>query len=366
MIFLKRKKILIISMKAGFGHIRAGEALIDYAKENLLNFDIEHVDLLDISPSFKFFLHFYDIASKKIPFIWGTLYKISNRQSVSSAIKKISIFNKIFSRRIKSYVRKKNPDGIIFTNIVPAPIFAPACRKILPNSKFGAVITDYHGHFHYNLSCMNYYFVANQEVKDDLIKTGIKEEKIAITGIPINPRFYIKQDIKELKSKYGLDNIYPVVLFIASFRLSKTDLISAVRQLLTIVPKINLIFIANGNQKFYNTIKHYFPDEERLLPVNWTDVIDEYMKMSDVVVSKAGGLTVSECLCLRKPLIIINPIPGQEEYNAEFLEKNNFGIRVNKINEIIQVLPKMLSSPKNNPKYSVYQKNPCAKIFKYF
>jgi processive 1,2-diacylglycerol beta-glucosyltransferase len=89
----------------------------------------------------------------------------------------------------------------------------------------------------------------------------------------------------------------------------------------------------------------------------------EYMKLSDVVITKAGGLTTSECLTLKKPIIMINPIPGQEEYNAKFIEKNNFGKQVKNIDEIIAVLPEMLVMSKNKQIDLLEPENPSKKIF---
>ncbi len=237
----KSKKILIISMTGGFGHIRAGEALLEYAKENLKNINVEHVDIITIDPSLKkYATKFYDVTSKKFPFVWRMFYEFP---PVFLTSKKMIGFLGLFNDKLKQYVAQKNPDIIIFTNIIMLPMLAPTISKHFTNIKMGVVVTDYHGHPYYNFPGINYYFVPSEEVSKDLEALNIGKENIIVTGIPISPKFYIKENIEELKLKYGITNGDPVVLFIASFRISQNDLLSALNQLLDVKPKINIIFL---------------------------------------------------------------------------------------------------------------------------
>ena len=358
-----RRKVLIISMKAGYGHIKAGQALLDYAKTHLPNIEASHVDIADIDPSFKKHTKIYDIISKKIPLIWGIGYKIFNVKLLSQAFKKVDIFSYFLGSYIKNYITKTKPDVILFTNVMPLPLFGFAFHKAFPNIKLGVVVTDYHGHFYYHFPFVDYYFVGSEAVAHDLIKAGTKKEKITVTGIPISPSFFVKQDKAELKIKYGISNDLPIVLLTTSFKIPEKDLLMLVSQLLGVKPEVNVIILTNNNQKFYHIIKNNFVDEKRLHLVLWTDAMHEYMKLSDVVITKAGGLTVSECLILKEPMIIINPILGQEEYNAEFVQKNNFGKWVKNVDEIAKVLPEMILLSKNKQMDLLEQENPCKKIF---
>ncbi|OGZ63147.1 MAG: hypothetical protein A2639_03035 [Candidatus Staskawiczbacteria bacterium RIFCSPHIGHO2_01_FULL_34_27] len=356
-----KKNILIISMSSGFGHIRAGEALLNYSKENLLNVNIDHFNVSNAG----LFMRKYDIAYsnivKKAPFLWRIMYKYFPVFIINNNFFLEGFFNKA----IKNYIIEKKPDSLIFTNVFAIPMVGYFFKKKFPNAKIGVVVTDYHGHQFYKQSLVDYYFVANLNVKEDLKKIGVKEEKIIITGIPVDVKFYIKQNVKDLKTKYGINNDLSVVLFFATFKISDKDLIETIEGLINFEPKINLIFVSSGNEKLYKLISDQFKNKERLFTVNWTDKIDEYMKVSDVIIGKAGGLTVSECLVLKKPMIIINPIPGQEEHNADFIEKNNFGKKVKNADEIFNILPEMISGKTYNFD-SIETENPSKKILKYF
>ncbi|MSU54389.1 MAG: glycosyltransferase [Candidatus Staskawiczbacteria bacterium] len=359
---MNKKKVLIISMTGGFGHIRAGTALLDYAKQHLPNIEAEHIDAIEIDPPLKkYAVTVYGFISKKFPFLWKVIYGFT---LFSLVMRKVVALRGMYNHNIKNYIIEKKPEAVICTNVVILPIIAPILHKVLPATKIGVVITDYCGHPYYNIAFVDYYFVPTLQVQKELEEAGVVKEKIVVTGIPIDPRFYIKENIQDLKLKYGIKNNLPIVLFIASFKISKNDLRLVIGQLLKLTPNINLIFIASGNEEFYTLAKNNFEGQERFLLVKWTNTIDEYMKLSSVVISKAGGLTVSECINLQKPLIMVNPIPGQEEYNAQFVVKNNLGVKVNNISEIIAVVSKIILSSRNKQINLLEQQNSCEKIFK--
>lgn len=352
-------KVLIISMLSGFGHIRAGEALLDYAKENLKSVKVNHIDICDIDSRFKKYARIYDFLIKRFPLLWDLAYKYLP----VSLVKKLVSFNYLTENKVIDYAKKENPDVIIFTNVVVVPMFMATFKKLFPKAILAVIVTDYHAHPYYVFKEIDRYFVGHQEVKEELISFGVKQQRIIVSGIPINPRFYIKQSVASLKKKYKIGNDLPIVLMIASFKLPVSTIIILIKKLLAFSPKINLIVIANGNKKINQMITRIFNRKERLHSILWTNTIEEYIKISDTVITKAGGLTVSECLAINKPMIILKPIPGQEEHNANFVEKNGFGKRVNNIDQVIDVLPRFISEG-NRQKEHIVRQTPSEIIFK--
>lgn len=323
---MNRKRILIISMTAGSGHVRAAKSILDYALSNISDAKIEHIDFSKlISPAERLInQHLYEFLSKKMPALWGWYYKITNSSRFAFYIsERLMRIQSLFQKYIVKAALEQDPDIIIFTNPIPAHLIAKKIFKISKNKiKIAMVVTDYHTHRIYNIPNVNYYFVACGEAKYDLIKIGIPEEKIVVSGIPINPRFYIKQDVTEIKSKYKLNKNLQTILFITS-SLPKRKVMSVINILEKFKNDFNIIIITAGDKKLYNKIKKDFSEDVFLL-VDWTDVIDEYMKVSDIIIGKPGGLVSSECMALNKKLFIVGFIPGVEQYNARYMEKNNF------------------------------------------
>lgn len=350
-------------MKAGWGHIKAAQALEEYAKTNLPDFKIDHVDFCEIEPMLgNFFEIFYDITNDRLPAVWGAVYEIFDKEPVSAAFRKVNGFQRLFKRRIGRYLKRQNPDGIIFTNVIPAPMVAPPCRKIFPNIPLAVVVTDYHGHSYYNVPLIDRYFVAIPEVKNDLVRIGVDSDKISVTGIPVDQKFYDNYNQTNLKRKLGFKNNFKTVLFYS--RLSKGFIIPSLEGLLTMDEPINLAVVCGGNNDLYKKIAEKIPPQKNFKLVNWANRLDEYMKAADVVVSKPGGLMISECLALRKKIIMTDPIPGQEERNAEFMAKYGYGKMAIEPDKIVAAVGEILLLPKTD---SIARcTNASAKILEYF
>jgi len=352
-------------MKTGWGHIKAAQALEEYAKNNLPELYVKHVDLCVIEPLLgKFFQKFYDISSDRFPRVWGKVYETFDKELVATAFQKLSKYQNVINSRVADYLENEKADAIIFTNVVAAPIIAPVCRKIIPKGLLSAVVTDYHGHSYCNVKDLDRYFVAIPEVKDDLVRVGIEPDKISVTGIPVSPKFYAKHNPDLLRRRLGFKVPRPTVLFIS--RMNKDFVVPTIISLLAREPKINLAVVCGGNDKLYKKIKKEIPCRpENFKLINWTNRVDEYMKISDAVISKPGGLVISECLALGKRIIMTDPIPGQEEYNAELITKFGYGKLAKEPEDIIKAVDWMLVHPKTGG-LSMNRPNPCAEILKNF
>jgi processive 1,2-diacylglycerol beta-glucosyltransferase len=362
-LFFMAKKILVISMKAGWGHIKAAEALEEYAANNLPDFKINHVDLCEIEPLLgKFFEIFYDISNDRLPMVWGAVYDTFDKEPVSLAFRKINGFQRLFKRRIGRYLKRQAPDGVIFTNVCPAPMIAPSCRQLFPDMPLAVVVTDYHGHSYYNVPLIDKYFVAIPEVKNDLARVGVDSGKIDVTGIPVSQKFYGRYDRERLKRKLGLNNGLKTILFVS--RLSKDFVVPAAQGILEMDEKVNLVMVCAGNNDLYRKVRENVPAQENFKLVNWTNRLDEYMKVSDAVISKPGGLIISECLALGKRIIMTDPIPGQEERNAEFMAKCGYGELALGADDIVEAVGQALVMPKVES--AADRPNACAKILEFF
>lgn len=348
-------------MSAGSGHIMAAKSILDYALSNFSNIAIEHYDFSKLASPIDRFInqHIYEFISKKIPKLWGFYYEVTSRNKFILFIsEKLVKIQSLFQKNIVKFLLEKKPDIIIFTNPIPAELMAGEIIKSSRKKiKIAIVVTDYSAHSIYNVLGVDYYFVGCGEVKYDLIKMGISEDKIFVSGIPVKPRFYIEQDITKIKQKYKLNKKLPTFLFITS---------GLVKSIVNLVLKIfekfkddaNIIIITGGNKKLCDYIREKYK-KNNFLVVNWTDVIDEYMKMSDVIVGKPGGLVSSECMSIGKKLFIVGFIPGVERYNAKYMEINNFAEIIKNKEDLLNKLSKIISSKEfKNHKNFIYNENP--------
>ena len=195
----------------------------------------------------------------------------------------------------------------------------------------------------------DYFFVAHDKMKEYLISKNIPEAKVFATGIPISSRFLKEYNKKEILNEFELHENKKTILFFGGgeFGLGKTKTIQIFEDLAKNFDNIQVIAIAGKNPKMkiaFEEIVLNYNKQNSIKVLEYTNKVPELMSISDLVVSKPGGLTTSESLASGLPMVIINPIPGQEEENAEFLQSKNIGIWIRKHDSSYEILNSLLSN----------------------
>lgn len=354
----KTKKVLIISCTGGSGHIRAAEAIKKTCEEFYETIECKHINLVDFSGWLLklSMVHSYNFLVKHRPKIFRKIYYYTDANAGDKSLKKTMPLLKISGKKILKEVEDFNPDRIICTHFLP-PILLEKAQISCP---VDVVVTDFYAHQSWSIPSVRALFVGAEDTKEHLSKNKIP---IIVSGIPIDPIFYKNKNISELKQKFRLLHNSKTIL-VLSGGVSLIDMSQEVGEILKNFSdqRLNIIVISGkNNQKAYEKLcaLHFYNHNYKIL--EFTTEIDEYMRIADVVITKPGGLTLSECLFLQKPLILINPIPGQEEKNAEYIIKHKFGYLAQNINELLKQLEKILNK-KNAPSLVQSEKKSAAKI----
>lgn len=342
----QNKKILLISVSAGAGHVRAAEALQKTAEQKFSSLEVGHIDMMDYvkTPLKKAVVQSYDIMAKQLPELWGFFYKKTNKPQVAKYARELNrIANKINASRFFEYVEKFNADEIICTHFLPAISLTPAPIKYDIKASVSMLMTDYDNHGLQISPDISRYFVSSEKMRWKLLYSGIEKEKVIISGIPIDPVFNEQKNIEGLKQKYNCPIGQKTILVLSGGQgLISIDKIISV--LFKIKEKANIIAIAGNNTKLTQKLEDIkAPEHINFDIIGWTDKIDEYMRIADVVITKPGGLSTTECIALQKPIIAISPIPGQEEHNAEYLLENQLGVIARAPEELLYYLEKDLN-----------------------
>lgn len=187
-------------------------------------------------------------------------------------------------------------------------------------------------------------------MKNYLISKDIPENRVFVTGIPISSRFLKNYNKQEILNEFNLENNKKNILFFAGgeFGLGKNKTLQIFEDLIKNFENIQVIAIAGKNEKMklhFESIVKKYNKEKNVIVLEYTNKVPELMAISDLVISKPGGLTTSESLASNLPMIIINPIPGQEEENAEFLESKGTGIWIRKNDSPYEVLKNIIDNP---------------------
>ncbi len=306
------------------GHVRAAEALYLYCQKFHPEIAAAHIDLSDFST---FLLSAsattgYAYMVRHLPKLFKALYRLADSPIRAKGIAKLGPLVRFNARRLFKYIDDLQPDRIICTHFLVAPLLKRYSGKI----PIDMVVTDFYANKIWLSPYVRKYFVADEHTKKSL---GKNIKNVVVSGLPLHPEFLIKKDAQKIKQKLGLNNGRPTILLLSGGQ-GLADTSKAAKEILCSLPETNLIAISGkNNEKLYKKLKTLKNKKQgKYKVIKFTDNIDEWMRAGDLVVTKPGGMTVAECLYLQKPMLLISPIPGQEERNAEFLEEKNYGCRV--------------------------------------
>ena len=345
------KKILIFYGSYGGGHLSAAKSVNEYITNHYPECETRLMDCVEyVSKRFnKISTRFYSEVSKTAPKIWGKLYSSSGKGSLSKAT---TGANRLMSLKLNRLLREYNPDLVISTHPFATSMCASLKKHQKINCKIATILTDYapHNQWLVKHKYTNYFFVAHAGMIDSLVKSGIEKEKIYATGIPLSNRFLQHYNKEETLKLFDLQPNKKTILFFAGgeFGLGKSKTYAILESLVKNFQNIQIIAISGKNDK----AKAHFDDlvksnnkEQEIKVLKFTDKVPELMSISDLVITKPGGLTTTESLASGLPIIVINPIPGQEEENAEFLEQNNVAIWLKPHDDVKSILEDLFLNP---------------------
>src|SRR5689334_429838 len=316
------KRLLILSVSAGAGHVRAAQALEAAAKAANPPLDATHVDLLSLVPKEfkKLYGEQYIRLVEKSPQLWSWLYSKTDRPSRDSLIGKLKrAAEKLNTRKLWAEIDRLAPDAILCTHFLPAELLSRARAKGRKTPPVWVQVTDFDVHTLWVHPHVDRYCVASDEVAFRLAERGVPREKIAVTGIPVMPQFSAPLERALCAAELGVDpKKFTVLMMAGGAGVGSLD--EMARRVLQVPGDLQIVALAGRNAdllKRLQALAKVHPG--KLFPLGFTTTVERVMTAADLVVSKPGGLSVSECLAKLRPMLLVSPIPGQEERNADYL-----------------------------------------------
>jgi processive 1,2-diacylglycerol beta-glucosyltransferase len=280
------------------------------------------------------------------PELWGMFF------SKSDNLKFVRRLNRL-QRAIPSGSRNKfakllntfKPDAVLCTHFLPYELLGLLReKKNSPQPLVASVVTDFEAHALWMDDCVDVYFVAAEETKARLVARGAKKENIVVTGIPIGGKFSAKIDTKAVRQNYGLRDDQPVLLVLGGgFGMGPVAEILA--ELDKVPGHFQTIVVAGRNEE----LRRELAVQNRKHPTHvlgFASNMHELMAVSDLILTKPGGLTSSEALAMGRPLFILNPIPGQEAANSDFLLERGAAVKVNRVEDLPFRIEQLLGAKK--------------------
>lgn len=343
------KKILIAYATAGIGHKKAALAVKAALDEMALkDVEVKLIDALDYtSPSFKrFYLQLYLFLVSKTPTLWGLSYYLTDNPIMNLLVARLRRINNRFnSRPLMNLLVSWKPDVIISTHFFASEVIGDMKKQGHLESQLITVVTDYRSHAWWIADNTDLYVVASDDTKSDLIKWKVDESKIKVLGIPIEPTFSKPMDGKAILDKNGLgDDRLTILVIGGGFGVGPIEEI--VKIIESVSRPLQIITICGHNEelvKRLEALKSGF--NHKMIVLGFVNNVYEYMEIADLLISKSGGITVSESLAKELPMVVIAPIIGQETRNSSFLVSHGAAIKVDRIDGLKEALEKLTAHP---------------------
>lgn len=332
-------RVLILSANTGAGHNSAARSLEEHFKR--INLECETWDCVSFISQRasnlvsrghnQFYLHF--------PRLFGMVYRFqethSNRWIYDLCMKGVEALH--------AKIQENPFDAVLCVHTFSAMMYTGVRRRFNDKTPAAFVATDYTASPGVASSDLDMYFVPHRMLFSEFIRSGVSADKMIATGIPIRDVFYQKVDTKLARERLGLPTDKSMLL-LSCGSMGAGHMEKAALRLLKELPKDAFLTVICGNNvKTYNELLPHASDS--LVVVGFTEEIDLYMSATDVYITKPGGLTTSEAIAKRTPMIFINAVPGCESRNFDFLTHSGVAVGAHNWREVATLAKDLLASP---------------------
>ncbi len=338
-----KQSLLILSGRYGEGHHQAALAIKKMILQIYPHYDVYIKDPQALThPKIDHMSkQIYLFGVKRFPNVYHFLYqKTKEPNSMSQFFKKMSGLG---LKRLGQWITNLAPAAIICTCPVSCGMAALLKKYHFINVPVIAAITDYSVHNYWLHSEIDHYLVGSQEVKEEMLNYGVEKHHISVTGVPIDLKFSQVFDKDKLRKRHGLSSHLRTVLISGGGQGIIGSGASILDTLENIPGQLQIICICGHNYNLYEQMIKEKKRSKHIVHVKgYVQDIEELMAVSDVMITKAGGLTISEALTMCLPLIIFRSIGGQERDNSQFLLKSKTALVARDEQELVERLARLV------------------------
>ncbi len=333
------RKILIFSASIGNGHNQAARAIQEHLAA--VGYSSMIIDTLEyISPTFhKILLEGYTNLLKLSPKMWGRIYHNTERTRFFD----MNVFmNKLLANKLKKLIENVQPDAFIATHPFASCMLSVLKGRNEWEAPIYTVITDYTIHPSWINHHINYYFIAHDQLYYLVDIYHQDYRKFKPTGIPIMQKYREPLDKNTLLEKFQIRSEHKVII-LSGGGLGLGPMEKVLLGLEQIDTPLKIFVLTGENRKLFNKVSSRIYSHE-VVPLRFVDNFHEYLEVADLIVTKSGGLTTAEVLSKQVPMIIYNPLPGQEERNSHFLLNNGCAVHANVTEQLIYFIGELLQN----------------------
>lgn len=320
-------KILIMSVRAGYGHHSTGKAIIEYLQN--AGHECEMLDIFDyINPHLGNSIQDgYLLSTKYLSSYYGRIYgKLTEKDEPYTKHSIAALLSNVVSKKLRQYVYEFGPDAIIGTHSYAGVVMTILKKNKVISCPTIGIVTDFTVHPFWESTNLDRYVIPDELLSWQMQKKGIDKSKLLPTGIPIRSQFSSRLDKKEARKQLGIADKKTILLMMGS--MGYGDVADSVKNLDSFDADFQVLCVCGSNEKLKAVLENSKYKKEIHI-YGFVNNVDVMMDASDLIISKPGGLTTSEAFAKGLPMITMNPLPGQEDRNTDFLVNCGAVVAVN-------------------------------------
>jgi processive 1,2-diacylglycerol beta-glucosyltransferase len=336
-----KQRVLILSTSAGSGH-KAAAAALEKMFGRFPHVEVRNQDALDLTTETlrAQYADMYYRLVREAPVLLGWWYDQQNEPFKGDQLR--VLWDRLNAEPLIRFIRDFDPDITVCTHYMPSGIIAQMMARGELHTQLAIVTTDYDFQGMWLSRMFNRYFVPLEETKAHVLGLGIPEEHITVSGIPVDPAFGEPHDRDAVLAQYALRPDAPVIL-VSAGAAGNTSAKVVVEQLLRLKNDFQAVIVCGRNDRLRREIVALAaPRADNFRVLGFTDQMPDLMRVSSLFIGKPGGLTASECMAASLPMLIIEPIPGQEERNSTHLLEEGAAVRCNDLSTVAFKVDRLL------------------------
>lgn len=337
-------RVLVLSASVGSGHKVAAAAVEQRFRER--GVEVLNQDALKLTSRLyqATAADAYFALVKGNPWYVGWLYDY-NDEPFKNQVGLARLWEDLNAQPLARFITEYDPDITVCTHFMPAGVAAQLLSEGKIGGSLAIVTTDYDFQGMWLSRVFSRYFVALDETRVQLAALGIDEERITVSGIPVSPALEAPFDPAAARARFDLSAELPTIL-ISAGAFGGGPAREIVAQIMRMQTPVQAVVVCGRNQALRDEILALTADQpERFRVIGFTTEMLDLMRVSSLFIGKPGGLTSSECMAAGLPMLIVEPIPGQEERNSDHLLESGAAARANTTAVIAYKLERLLGEP---------------------
>ncbi|CAB4243420.1 Galactosyldiacylglycerol synthase [Methylacidimicrobium sp. AP8] len=342
-----RRRVLILSTSAGTGHLRAAEALGKVFRRQPETDEVLTLDALKFTNKIfrDFYSSLYIQLVEKAPAFLGWWYKMTDEPWKTDRMR--LMLDRLNTGPLVEFLESYAPDITVCTHFLPAELISHLISQARLRTRLSIVVTDFHFHAMWLCRLFHRYFVATEETRVHLSRLGLPEERITVSGIPIDPVFSVPLARSDARRALGVDPHLPLLL-VSAGALGVGPAEVVVESLRSLSTLVQIVVICGKNPSLRERLlktKAEWRASSPLKVFGYTQEMHRWMAAADLLIGKPGGLTASEAMARGLPMVIVAPIPGQEELNSDYLLEQGAAVKCHEFTTLAYKVDSLLGNP---------------------